>query len=51
MRAVSRLVGAPDTDAGPPESAASSSARLVTDFEPGTLTRPRTGPPATGAGQ
>ena len=32
-------------------SAASSSARLVTDFEPGAETVPRTGPSAVGAGQ
>jgi hypothetical protein len=40
ISAVSREAGAPLTDAGPPERAASSSARLVTDFEPGTETTP-----------
>ena len=39
------------TVAGPPASAASTSARLVSDLEPGTATRPRTGPVAAGAGQ
>ena len=34
---------APVTVAGPPASAASSRARFVIDFEPGTVTRPRTG--------
>jgi hypothetical protein len=51
ISAVSRDAGAPETVALPPERAASSSARLVTDLEPGTLTRPRTGAAACGAGQ
>ena len=51
MSAVSREAGAPLTVAGPPERAASSSARLVTDFEPGTATTPCTGPGASGADQ
>ena len=51
MSAVSREAGAPLTDAGPSARAASSSARLVTDFEPGTATTPCTGPAASGADQ
>lgn len=48
---VSRLAGTPDTAASPPDSAASIKARLVTDFEPGTVTRACTGRCAYGAGQ
>ena len=53
MSVVSRERAAPRTWRVTPSvpSAARTSARLVTDFDPGTDTVPRTGPPAVGAGQ
>jgi|GEM_PF-4316806 len=50
MRTESRAINAPRIVAGPSASAARTSARAVTDFEPGNTTRACTGPNATGAG-
>ncbi len=50
MSRLSRARSAPDTVDGPSESAARTSARLVSDFEPGTATTASTGEVACGAG-
>ena len=51
MSEVSRARSAFSTRAGPSASPASTRARFVIDFEPGTVTVASTGPGATGAGQ
>src|SRR5882757_1564870 len=51
IRAVSRAASRPDSVEGPSAMAARMSARLLIDFEPGTVTRPSTAPCARGAGQ
>ena len=51
MSSVSRACSGRRITPGPSASAASTSARLVIDFEPGTVTTASTGPPASGAGQ
>ena len=48
---VSRLRSGRRSQPGSEESAASTRARLVTDFEPGTVTVASTAPGAVGAGQ
>src|SRR4051794_632909 len=50
ISSVSRERSARRTTDGPSERAASTSARLVSDFDPGSSTRTSTGPRATGAG-
>ncbi len=51
IRAVSRLRSGATSRAGSRPSAASTSARLVCDLDPGTATVARTGARATGAAQ
>ncbi len=51
MSSVSLARSGLPTRLGPSASAASTSARLVMDFEPGSVTAARTGPSATGACQ